>query len=114
VTEPPKSNATEALAAPTIEIRRTAEFDGWLSRLRDERAKARVAARLERLGEGNAGDASPVGHGVSELRIHYGPGYRVYYVQKGLVLYVLLCGGDKSTQQRDIKQAIALAAALEG
>ncbi|HEY4251069.1 MAG TPA: type II toxin-antitoxin system RelE/ParE family toxin [Roseomonas sp.] len=99
---------------PKIEVRRTADFDRWLSKLRNQRAVARIAARIERLEEGNAGDAAPVGQGVSEMRIHYGPGYRVYFVQRGAVLFVLLCGGDKSTQQQDIKQAIEMAARVEG
>jgi len=92
-----------------IELIRSATFDSWLSSLRDRRAVARIAARLDRLATGNAGDAEPVGNGVSELRINYGPGYRVYYIQRGQVLIVLLCGGDKSTQSRDISKAKALA-----
>lgn len=109
-----KPDMAETPKTPKIEIHRAEEFNKWLSRLRDQRAVARIAARIERLEEGNAGDAAPVGQGVSELRIHYGPGYRVYYVQRGAVLFVLLCGGDKSTQRQDIKQAIELAAKVEG
>lgn len=93
-----------------IELIRSATFDRWLSGLRDRRAVARIAARLDRLAMGHPGDAEPVGHGVSELRINYGPGYRVYYLQRGPVLVILLCGGDKSSQGRDIQQAKALAA----
>ncbi|TDL81211.1 type II toxin-antitoxin system RelE/ParE family toxin [Meridianimarinicoccus aquatilis] len=84
-------------------------FHGWLSDLRDRRAKVRMAARLDRLAVGNPGDVKPVGGGISELRINYGPGYRVYYTTRGKVLIVLLCGGDKSSQDADIKQAKALA-----
>ena len=74
-------------------------------RLKDERARAMIASRLDRLAFGHAGDAAPVGDGISELRIHYGPGYRVYFERRGDVLIVLLCGGDKSSQARDIKLA---------
>lgn len=81
--------------------------------LRDRAARARIAARIDRLAFGNPGDVAPVGDGVSELRIHCGPGYRVYFVQRGKVLIVLLCGGDKRTQARDIKTAKKLAAELE-
>ena len=92
-----------------IELIRSATFDSWLSGLRDRRAVARIAARLDRLAAGNPGDAEPVGEGVSELRINYGPGYRVYFIQRGPVLVILLCGGDKSTQSKDIRQAKVLA-----
>ena len=92
-----------------IEILRSNIFDRWLSGLRDRRAVVRIAARLDRLAAGNPGDAQPVGDGISELRVNYGPGYRVYFIQKGRVLIVLLCGGDKSTQDRDIRQAKVLA-----
>ena len=81
--------------------------------LRDHRARARIAARIDRLALGCPVDVVPVGEGVSELRIHHGPGYRVYFVRRGSVLIVLLCGGDKSTQTKDIKIAKALAADLE-
>ena len=97
-----------------VEVIRSATFDRWLMGLRDRRAVARIAARLDRLAGGNSGDAQPVGEGVSELRIHYGPGYRVYFLQRGPVLIVLLCGGDKSSQERDITQAKALAAEWKG
>lgn len=92
-----------------VELIRSSVFDGWLSGLRDRHAKMRIAARLDRLVVGNPGDVKPVGSGISELRINYGPGYRVYYMTRGKVLIVLLCGGDKSTQDADIRQAKALA-----
>ena len=92
-----------------IEVRETRIFFEWLSGLRDDRAKAEVARRVRRLALGNPGDVKPVGEGVSELRIHYGPGYRVYYVQRGSLLVVLLCGGDKSSQANDIAVALQLA-----
>ena len=81
--------------------------------LRDHRARGKIAARIDRLALGNPGDVGPVGEGVSELRIHHGPGYRVYFVKPGRTLIVLLCGGDKSTQTKDIKAARALANNLE-
>ena len=96
-----------------IEIRKTKAFSDWLAGLRDQRAKAKIAARIDRLSLGNAGDVEPVGEGVSELRIHYGAGYRVYFVKRGRALIILLCGGDKSTQTKDIRAAKALAANLE-
>ena len=88
-----------------IEVRQTVVFAKWLDRLRDKRARARILARLDRLTLGNLGDVKPVGSGVSELRIDSGPGYRVYLAQRGAVLIILLCGGDKSTQSRDIIRA---------
>lgn len=96
-----------------VEVRRTIDFSKWLSGLRDGRAKRAIAARIDRLAHGNPGDVKPVGHGVSELRIRYGPGYRVYFLQRGSVLIVLLCGGDKSSQDADILKAQALARELE-
>ncbi len=96
-----------------IEIRETEAFSDWAQALKDERAKAKIAARIRRLAFGNPGDVSPVGSGLSELRIHYGPGYRVYFMQRGDVLIVLLCGGEKSSQAKDIAKAKALAADLE-
>ena len=90
------------------EVRRTSEFAQWLDGLRDIHARARVQARIERLAAGNPGDVKPAGEGVSELRIDYGPGYRVYFIQKGSVSIILLAGGDKSTQARDIKTALRL------
>lgn len=91
------------------EIRKTELFASWLDNLRDIQAKARVLVRIERLVSGNAGDVKPVGEGVSEMRINYGPGYRVYFIQRDSELIVLLAGGDKSSQSRDIKTAIRLA-----
>ena len=92
-----------------IEIRKTEHFANWLDNLRDIQAKARVLVRIERLASGNSGDVKPVGEGVSEMRISYGPGYRVYFIQRGSELIVLLAGGDKSSQSRDIKTAIRFA-----
>jgi putative addiction module killer protein len=92
-----------------IEIVLTDDFAGWLRALRDRRAAARVAERLRRLALGNAGDVKPVGEGVSELRIDYGPGYRVYFVRRGEAVVVVPCGGGKSRQGRDITRAKALA-----
>lgn len=92
-----------------MEMRKTPEFVAWLDDLRDIRARAKVLVRIERLAMGHSGDASPVGEGVSDLRIHYGPGYRVYFTQQGQLLTILLLGGDKSSQSRDIKRALMLA-----
>jgi putative addiction module killer protein len=94
-------------------IKRTDEFSKWLRDLRDIRARAKVLARLDRLSLGNPGDVAPVGDGITEMRIHYGPGYRVYYVQRGEEIVVLLCGGDKSSQVSDIRAAKKLAVELE-
>jgi putative addiction module killer protein len=94
------------------EVRKTDEFDGWLAKLRDPRALAKILSRIQRLELGNTGDVKPVGDGISEMRIDYGPGYRVYYKQTGKEIVLLLCGGDKSTQDRDIKRAKQLAAEL--
>ncbi len=93
-----------------IELIKTSAFDAWLRGLRDRRAIARIAARIDRLASGNPGDVKPVGGGLSEMRIDHGPGYRVYFMWRGSIVIVLLCGGDKTTQQRDIEQARALAA----
>ena len=90
------------------ELLKSATFDRWLSALKDLRARARIAARLDRLALGNSGDSKSIGSGVSELRIDYGPGYRVYFTQRGSLI-VLLCGGDKRTQVADIRRAIAIA-----
>lgn len=92
-----------------IEIRATDVYSEWFSGLRDLRAKAKIRARIRRLSLGNPGDVQPVGEGVSEMRINYGPGYRVYFVQRGETLAILLGGGDKSTQDRDIRSAKELA-----
>ena len=92
-----------------IEIRKTALFVEWLDNLSDFQARARVQARIERLAVGNPGDVAPIGEGVSELRINYGPGYRVYFKKRGRELIILLAGGDKSTQAKDIKTALRLA-----
>jgi len=92
-----------------IELHKTSEFAIWLDGLRDLRARARIQVRMERLAAGNAGDAKTVGGGVSELRIDYGPGYRVYFTSRGQTLVFLLAGGDKSTQAADIKLAQRLA-----
>ena len=96
---------------PTVKV--TTEFRNWLKGLRDLRARAKVISRIDRLTLGNPGDVAPVGGGVSELRIHHGPGYRVYYTQRGEEYVVLLCGGDKDSQDADIKAAKKLANELE-
>lgn len=92
-----------------FEIRKTQGFARWLDGLRDIRARARVLVRIERLAEGNAGDVRPAGEGVSEMRIDYGTGYRVYFTKRGREVIVLLAGGDKRTQDADIKTALRLA-----
>ena len=96
-----------------IEIRKTEIFAKWIDGLRDVRARARILVRIERLAEGNPGDVRPVGEGVSEMRIDYGPGYRVYYKKQGSKLVILLAGGDKRSQARDIKNALNLAKNLQ-
>ena len=96
-----------------IEIRRTQAYEDFIEGLRDAEAKIKISARIFRLANGNAGDVAPVGGGISELRLHFGPGYRVYFKQRGKVLIILLCGGDKATQDRDIKRAKQLADDLE-
>jgi len=95
-----------------IEVRQTDVYAEWYGGLRDRQAKARIDIRIRRLSLGNLGDVKPVGEGVSELRIDHGPGYRVYFVQQGAVLIVLLAGGDKSSQDKDIRLAKALAKQL--
>src|ERR1700688_3589438 len=92
---------------------RSSDFDAWLSGLADQKAKARVLARVRSATLGNFGDCEPVGEGVSEMRIHFGPGYRVYFVRTGTTTYVLLAGGDKSSQRRDIDRAMKLARELK-
>jgi len=94
------------------EVLKTEEFDEWLSSLADQRAQAKIVSRIERLGLGNPGDVKPVGEGLSEMRISHGPGYRVYFKQTDKAVVLLLCGGDKSTQARDIKRAKEIAAEL--
>lgn len=92
---------------------RTDEFDAWLATLKDKLGRARIAHRIRSAEHGNFGDCEPVGEGVSEMCIHFGPGYRVYYTRRGEVIYLLLLGGDKSSQKRDIKRAIEMARALD-
>jgi len=93
-----------------VELIKSETFDQWLRDLRDIRAAARIQVRLDRMAAGNPGDIKPVGDGISEMRIDCGPGYRVYFMRRGLMIVVLLCGGDKSTQDKDIAQAKAIAA----
>jgi putative addiction module killer protein len=95
-----------------FEIRQTELFLRWFEGLRDRKAKARIQARIDRLEIGGFGDVAPVGEGVSELRIHYGPGYRIYFVRRGSVVIILLCGGDKSSQDTDIEKAKVIAKQL--
>jgi putative addiction module killer protein len=90
----------------------TEVFDDWFAALRDKHGKARIQARIDRTQLGNFGDCEPVGEGVSEMRIHHGPGYRVYFVQRGLEVVILLAGGDKSSQTKDIKLALEMARSL--
>lgn len=96
-----------------VEIRRTQAYQDFIDGLRDAEAKVKINARIFRLANGNEGDVAPVGGGISELRLHFGPGYRIYFKQRGKVLIILLCGGDKATQDRDIKRAKQLADDLE-
>jgi putative addiction module killer protein len=93
-----------------VELIRTTVFDVWMRALRDRQAIVRIAARIDRLASGDPGDVKPIGGGLSELRIDHGPGYRVYFTRRGPIVIILLCGGDKATQKRDIDQAKALAA----
>lgn len=93
-------------------LHRTAEFDAWLRGMKDRVGKARIIQRLDAAASGHWGDCDTVGDGVFEMRVHAGPGYRVYAVRQGLVVYLLLCGGDKATQQRDIKRAKILARSI--
>lgn len=93
-------------------LEKSAPFDDWLRSLKDRTGKLRILARLTSAEQGNFGDCAPVGGDVFEMRVHYGPGYRVYYTRRGTTVYLLLIGGDKSTQKRDIKKAIAMAANL--
>jgi putative addiction module killer protein len=96
-----------------FELKQTETFRKWRTRLRDERARALIASRLDRLAYGHTGDAAPIGEGISELRIHYGPGYRIYFQKRGKTVIVLLCGGNKSTQAKDVKAAKRLMDELE-
>lgn len=97
-----------------VEVLKSSTFDRWLRKLRDRQAKARIEMRIRRLSLGNPGDVEPIGEGLSELRIGYGPGYRVYFMQQGSLVVVLLCGGTKSTQQADIVKAKMIAAEWKG
>ena len=92
-----------------IEVPQTEVFTAWFAGLRDQQARARIRVRIDRLSLGNPSDVKPVGSGVSEMRINYGPGYRLYFVSRGTTVVILLCGGDKRSQDRDIAQAIELA-----
>lgn len=92
-----------------IELKQTETFRKWWTKLKDDRARGLIFSRLDRLAHGHTGDVEPVGQGISELRIHYGPGYRVYFQKHESTLIILLCGGDKSTQSKDIKTAQHLA-----
>jgi putative addiction module killer protein len=96
------------MSSQILTIRETEIFARWMRGLADPRARAKIAGRIDRLAHGNAGDSMPVGEGISEMRIHYGPGYRVYYTRTGDVVVLLVCGGTKSSQTRDIKTAKAL------
>lgn len=96
-----------------LQIRKTDVYAAWIDDLRDVKGRARILVRIERLAAGNPGDVKPVGEGVSELRIDYGPGYRVYFTRRGQELVILLAGGDKSTQATDIKTALRLARNLK-
>lgn len=101
--------SSRATLRQMTEIIRSSTFSGWLSKLVDSRARIRIQVRIDRMADGNFGDAKPIGDGLSEARIDYGPGYRVYFMQQGRQLVILLCGGDKSSQVRDIKQARLIA-----
>ncbi|AMJ62077.1 type II toxin-antitoxin system RelE/ParE family toxin [Bosea sp. PAMC 26642] len=96
-----------------IIVRRTQDFVQWLNGLRDLKAKARILTRLDRVAEGNVGDVKPVGEGISELRVDTGPGYRIYFTRFGRTVVILLCGGDKSSQDRDIVRAKTIARSLK-
>ncbi|MND78551.1 hypothetical protein D3C80_702650 [compost metagenome] len=95
-----------------ITFEKTKQFDEWLRSLKDQKGRLRILARLTAAEQGNFGDCEPVGGGVSEMRVHYGPGYRIYYTRRGPTVYLLLVGGDKSTQKRDISRALELAATI--
>jgi putative addiction module killer protein len=93
-----------------LELKQTEQFRRWRTRLKDDRARALIASRLDRLAYGHVGDAAPVGDGISELRIHHGPGYRIYFHRQGNTFVILLCGGDKGSQNKDINAAKRLLA----
>ena len=97
--------ASYGLQFTMFEVKRTEAFDGWLKGLKDSKGRTKIQARIDRLANGNPGDVGPIGEGLSELRIDFGPGYRVYYARAGKTLYILLCGGDKGSQDADIKNA---------
>lgn len=107
------SRFSDNYSSHMIEVRKTTIFSKWFDSLKDRKARARIQARIDRLEMGNFGDTAPVGSSVNELCIFYGPGYRVYYVQQGNIVVVLLSGGDKSTQQSDIAKAKDIAKQLE-
>lgn len=93
-----------------FEVQSSLEFDEWIDALRDRRAAAKIFSRIQRIERGDLGDVKPLVAGISEMRIHFGPGYRVYYTRRGQTIVLLLCGGDKSTQDKDIRRAIQIAA----
>ena len=93
-----------------FEVQSSFEFDEWIDALRDRRAAAKILSRIQRIERGNLGDVKPLVAGISEMRIHFGPGYRVYYTRRGQTIVLLLCGGDKSTQDKDIRRAVQIAA----
>ncbi len=95
-----------------FEVLKSPEFDDWLNRLADKQGKAKITARVQRLEQGNLGQVKPIGAGVSEMKINFGPGYRVYFKQTGRTIILILCGGDKSTQSEDIRRARQIAASL--
>jgi putative addiction module killer protein len=96
-----------------LQIRRTEEFATWLSHLQDRQGRAKILSRIDRLEEGNPGKTRSVGDGIVEMKIDFGPGYRVYYIRRGEIVIVLLCGGDKSSQENDIRRARVLASQLD-
>ena len=110
----PCNSVAYGLRSSMLTLSRTDEFSDWLRGLRDERAKARIGIRLDRLALGSPGDVKPVGNGINEMRIDYGPGYRVYFIRRGAEIIALLCGGDKDSQDRDIEQAKFLASSVQG
>ena len=105
----PPTETSKASPAAMIEVQQSATFTRWLRSLRDAWARARIVARIDRMAAGNLGDAKPVGGGLIEMRVHYGPGYRVYFMQRGTALIILLCGGDKREQTKDIESARRIA-----